>query len=144
MRERKDVPIIVSACLAGLETNYLGEAWPHPKVLKLIKEGKALPICPEQLGGLSTPRPPAERRGMGVVTRDGRDVTEQFKKGAEEAARLVELSGAEKAILKAKSPSCGVGCTYDGTFSDTLVDGDGVTAEMLRKMGLQLFTEDDI
>jgi len=144
MPERKDVPIIVSACLAGMETNYLGEAWPHPKVLKLVREGKAIPMCPEQLGGLSTPRTPAERRGKGVVTRDGRDVTAQFKKGAEEAARLVELTGAEIAILKARSPSCGVGCTYDGTFSDALVDGDGVTAEMLRKMGVQLFTEEDI
>ncbi len=144
MHGRKDAPIIVSACLAGLKTNYLGEAWPHPKVLSLVREGKAIPVCPEQLGGLSTPRTPAERRGNGVVSKDGRDVTPQFKKGAEEVARLIELTGAEVAILKSRSPSCGVGCTYDGSFSDTLVDKDGVTAEILRKMGMELLTEENL
>ena len=142
MHGRKAAPIIVSACLAGMETNYLGEAWPHAKVMNLVREGKAIPVCPEQLGGLSTPRTPAERIGNGVVTRDGRDVTPQFKKGAEEVARLIELTGAEVAILKSRSPSCGVGCTYDGSFSDTLVDRDGVTAEILRKMGVELITEE--
>jgi uncharacterized protein YbbK (DUF523 family) len=144
MQIRKDTPIIVSACLAGMETNYLGEAWPHLKVINLVREGKAIPVCPEQLGGLTTPRTPAERRGDGVVTKDGRDVTAQFRKGAEEVARLVELTGAELVILKAKSPSCGVGCTYDGSFSDTLVDKDGVTAEVLRKMGVELLTEESL
>jgi uncharacterized protein YbbK (DUF523 family) len=144
MQRREVPPIFVSACLAGLETNYLGEAWPNPKVIDLVREGKAIPICPEQLGGLSTPRTPAERRGNGVVTKDGRDVTAQFKKGAETVARIVELTGAKMAILKAQSPSCGVGCTYDGTFSETLIDGDGVTAEILRNMGLELFTEEDL
>jgi len=144
MHEKKDARIIVSACLAGMETNYLGEAKPHPKVINLVREGKAIPVCPEQLGGLTTPRTPAERKGDGVVTKDGRDVTTQFNKGAEEAARIVELTGAELAILKARSPSCGVGCTYDGTFSGTFVDKDGVTAEVLRKMGVKLLTEEDL
>jgi uncharacterized protein YbbK (DUF523 family) len=144
MHGRKDTPIIVSACLAGMETNYLGEATPHPKVINLVRQGKAIPVCPEQLGGLTTPRTPAERTGESVVTVDGRDVTAQFKKGAEEVARLVELTGAELAILKAKSPSCGVGCTYDGSFSDTLVDKDGVTAEILIKMGIELLTEENL
>lgn len=144
MLEREEALIIVSACLAGLDTNYLGEAWPHPEVIKLVREGKAIPMCPEQLGGLSTPRTPAERRGNHVVTKDGKDVTAQFSKGAAAAAQLVELTGAETAILKANSPSCGVGCTYDGTFSDTLVEGDGVTAELLREMGIKLLTEQDL
>jgi uncharacterized protein YbbK (DUF523 family) len=144
MDERKDAPIIVSACLAGLETNYLGEAFTHPKVVKLVREGKAIPMCPEQLGGLTTPRTPAERRGDDVVTKDGRDVTSQFKRGAEEAVRLVELTGAELVILKARSPSCGVGSTYDGSFRGTFVDSDGVTAERLRKMGVELLTEEDL
>jgi len=144
MPGRKDTTIIVSACLAGIETNYLGEATPHPKVINLVRQGKAIPVCPEQLGGLTTPRTHAERRGDSVVTEDGRDVTVQFNKGAEEVSRLVELSGAEVAILKAQSPSCGVGCTFDGTFSGTFVDKDGVTAEVLRKMGVELLTEEDL
>ncbi len=144
MDKMKDAPIIVSACLAGLETNYLGEAWPHPEVVRLVREGKAIPMCPEQLGGLTTPRAPAERRGDGVVTKDGRDVTAQFVKGAEEAAKLVALTGAGRVILKARSPSCGVGCTYDGTFSETFIDSDGVTAEILRKLDVELLTEEDL
>ncbi len=144
MDDKTRAPIIVSACLAGLETNYLGEAWPHPKVERLVRKGKAIPMCPEQLGGLTTPRTPAERRGDRVVTKDGRDVTAQFRRGAEEAARLVELTGAELVILKARSPSCGVGCTYDGSFGGTFVDKDGVTAERLRKLGVELLTEEDL
>jgi len=144
MNERKDTPIIVSACLAGLVTNYLGEAWPNPKVIDLVKQGKAIPVCPEQLGGLSTPRAPAERRGKSVVTKYGRDVTAQFRRGAELVQKIAELTGAKKAILKANSPSCGVGRTYDGSFSDRLVDGDGITAERLREMGLELYTEESL
>jgi uncharacterized protein YbbK (DUF523 family) len=144
MSGRKPARIIVSACLAGMETNYLGEAWPNAKVMKLVREGKAMPVCPEQLGGLSTPRTPAERIGNSIKTREGSDVTPQFKKGAEEVARLIKLTGAEVAILKSRSPSCGVGCTYDGSFSDTLVDRDGVTAEVLRKMGVKLLTEENL
>lgn len=144
MSDKKEPPIIVSACLAGLTTNYLGEAWPIPEVVELIRQGKAIPVCPEQLGGLTTPRTPAERKGEGVFTKDGIDVTAQFFKGAQTVAKLVELSGAQKAILKANSPSCGVGSTYDGTFSDTLIKGDGVTAETLRKMGVELLTEEDL
>lgn len=144
MSSEKEPPIIVSACLAGLTTNYLGGAWPNPEVVELVRQGKAIPVCPEQLGGLTTPRTPAERRGESVFTKDGMDVTAQFFKGAQTVAKLVELSGARKAILKANSPSCGVGCTYDGTFSDTLISGDGVTAETLRKMGVELLTEETL
>ncbi len=144
MDEDFQAPIIVSACLAGLTTNYLGGSWPHPTVINLVREGRAIPVCPEQLGGLSTPRTPAERIGKKVVAKDGTDVTHQFTKGAEEVARLIEITGAKTAILKANSPSCGVGRTYDGTFSDTLKKGDGVTAQLLRSMGLELLTEDDL
>ncbi|UCD99628.1 MAG: DUF523 domain-containing protein [Chloroflexota bacterium] len=143
MPEEKEPPIIVSACLAGLRTNYLGEAWPYPKIIEMVRKGKAIPICPEQLGGLSTPRIPAERRGDQVIDKNGMDRTEQFNRGAELVSQLVELTGAKVAVLKADSPSCGVGRTYDGTFSDTLIAGDGVTAERLRKLGMELFTEEN-
>ena len=144
MNERKDTPIIVSACLAGLVTNYLGEAWPNPKVIELVKQGKAIPVCPEQLGGLSTPRAPAECKGVRVITKDGIDVTPQFRRGAELVSKIAALTGAKIAILKANSPSCGIGRTYDGSFSDRLVDGDGITAERLREMGLELLTEESL
>lgn len=144
MEQKKEPPIIVSACLAGLVTNYQGGAWPTQDVIDLVKEGKAIPVCPEQLGGLTTPRQPAERRGNQVVTIEGLDVTQQFHRGAEIVSRIVELTGAKKAILKANSPSCGVDHTYDGTFTDQLIEGDGVTAEKLRLLGLELITEEDL
>jgi uncharacterized protein YbbK (DUF523 family) len=144
MEKNLDAPIIVSACLAGMMTNYLGESFSHPAVEKLVKDGKAIPVCPEQLGGLTTPRRPAERIGDRVVTDNGIDVSQQFRNGAREVARLVELTGARIVILKSKSPSCGVGWTYDGTFTDKIIEGDGVTAERLRSMGVKLLTEEDL
>lgn len=144
MLERKDTPIIVSGCLAGLRCNYKGETKPHPGVIKLVEEGKAIPLCPEQLGGLTTPRAPAERLGSKVVTKDGEDVTEQFERGAEEVAKIVEITGAKRVILKARSPSCGVGYTYDGSFCDRLIERDGVTAEKLRELDVVLLTEEDL
>jgi uncharacterized protein YbbK (DUF523 family) len=140
----KEPPIIVSACLAGIQCNYKGLAKPNPEVVRLIKEGRAIPVCPEQLGGLTTPRTPAERLGVKVVTKDGRDVTTQFEKGADEVCKLCELTGCKKAVLKARSPSCGVGRTYDGTFSETLIDRDGVLAEKLRALGVELNTEEEL
>lgn len=144
MPERKDAPIIVSACLAGLSTNYKGESKPHLEVVHLVKEGKAIPVCPEQLGGLTTPREPAERWGEKVITKSGEDVTEQFEKGADIFAQLVQMTGATTCILKARSPSCGVGCTYDGTFSGIMTKRDGVTAEKLGGLDIQLLTEEDL
>jgi len=144
MSERKDAPMIVSACLAGLDTNYKGESKPHPEVTYLVKEGKAILACPEQLGGLTTPREPAERLRERVVTKSGNDVTRQFERGADIFAQLVEMAGATTCILKARSPSCGVGCTYDGTFSDNLIKRDGVTAERLRRLDVELLTEEDL
>lgn len=144
MTERKDTPIIVSACLAGIDTNYKGSSKPHPEVVHLVKEEFAIPICPEQLGGLTTPREPAERLDERVITESGKDVTEEFKRGAEIFAQIVEETGAKTCILKARSPSCGVGCTYDGSFGDKLVERDGVTAEKLRELDVELLTEEDL
>ncbi len=104
----------------------------------------AIPVCPEQLGGMTTPRKPAERVGNKVLTKDGEDVTTSFQNGADEVCRLARLYGCKKAILKARSPSCGVGETYDGTFTKHFIKRDGVTAEKLREIGVELLTEEDL
>jgi len=135
---------IVSACLAGIKCRWDGESKPCQKVVDLVKEGKAIPVCPEQLGGLTTPRIPAEQRGKKVFTKDGKDVTSQFDRGAEETLKIARLSGCKEAILKSKSPSCGSGKVYDGTFSGNLIDGDGVTANLLKKNNIKVITEDEI
>ncbi|MBT4824363.1 DUF523 domain-containing protein [Candidatus Woesearchaeota archaeon] len=135
---------IVSACLAGIKCRYDGEAKPCQKVIELVKQGKAIPICPEQLGELTTPRTPAEQKENKVFTKTGENVTAQFEKGAEKALKIALLANCEKAILKAKSPSCGSGKVYDGTFSGKLIDGDGVFAKMLKKNNIKVFTENEI
>jgi uncharacterized protein YbbK (DUF523 family) len=129
---------IVSACLAGLKCRWDGEARLCEKVVELVKQGKAVPVCPEQLGGLTTPRDPAEQRGDRVFTKTGEDVTSNFERGAEEALKVAKLSGCDEAILKSKSPSCGSGKVYDGTFSGKLVEGDGVFAKLLKKNGIKV------
>lgn len=130
--------MVVSACLAGFCCRYDGGQKPDARIVALVKNGSAIPVCPEQLGGLSTPRPPAEidRATGNVVTADGKDVTFAFEKGAEETLRLCRLYGVTHAILKARSPSCGLGTVYDGTFSGTLADGDGKTAALLAANGV--------
>jgi uncharacterized protein YbbK (DUF523 family) len=130
-------PILVSACLLGLKCRYDGsEGHISEEVLKLVKEGKAIPICPEILGGLPTPRPPAEIQFGKVMNVDGEDVTLNFQLGAEECAKIARLSGANEAILKDKSPSCGSTRIYDGSFTKQLIPGQGVTTALLRQEGL--------
>ena len=136
--------IIVSACLADVHCRYDGAGKPCEKVIRLVAEGQALPVCPEQLGGLPTPREPAEIAGSRVIRKDGVDVTEAFQRGAREALKLAQMVGAKTAILKAKSPSCGCGKIYDGSFSGMLVDGDGVFAVLCKKNGIRVKTEEDI
>ncbi|GBC63048.1 DUF523 domain-containing protein [Desulfonema ishimotonii] len=136
--------IIVSACLAGVRCRYNGDAFPNEKVIELVATGKALPVCPEQLGGLPTPRPPAEIVGERVINTQGADITPQFQAGAREALRLCRLAGCTKAILKSRSPSCGYGRIYDGTFSGTLIPGDGLFARLLRENGVEILTEEDL
>lgn len=138
--------ILVSACLCGVSCRYDGGAAPCEEVLDLLRKGQALPVCPEQLGGLPTPRPQAELKGWDgmdvlrkaakVVTADGVDISEQMRLGAEETVRLAKLAGVERAILKDKSPSCGCGVIYDGSFSGRLRQGNGVTAAALRAAGI--------
>ena len=136
--------IIVSACLAGLHCRYDGGEKTNDEVLRLVAEGKAIPVCPEQAGGLTTPRLPCEIVNGRVMRKDGVDVTAEFEHGAQDCLALARLAGAKSAILKAKSPSCGAGRIYDGTFSGTVIPGDGVFAALCRWEGLHLRTEEDL
>ena len=137
-------PVLVSACLMGLECRYDGRDNRCARIDALASRAALVPVCPEQLGGLPTPRTPAERLGARVLTRDGRDVTDAFRRGAEQALRLKEMLGARYALLKARSPSCGARGVYDGSFSGRVIPGEGVAAEALRRAGVRTFTEDEI
>lgn len=136
-------PILISACLLGLSCKYNGGDNKMEGLGELMECYQLIPVCPEQLGGLMTPRTPAEICGGRVVTRDGTDVTAQYERGAQEALYAAKLYGCRCAILKAKSPSCGRDQIYDGTFSKTLTAGDGKTAALLKKNGIRIYTEMD-
>jgi len=135
---------IVSACLAGVKCRWNGEARPCQKVIELVEQNEAVPVCPELLGGLTIPRIPAEQKNDKVFTKDGKDVTDQFEKGAEEGLKIAKLINCNEAIVKSKSPSCGSGQIYDGTFSGKLVYGDWVFTKLLKKNNIKVFTEDEI
>lgn len=134
---------IVSACLAGIDCKYNGGNNVNDEVIKLVKSGKAILVCPEQMGGLNTPRIPSEIKKDKVVRKDGVDVTFEYHKGADETLKIAKLVEASKAILKSKSPSCGCGKIYDGNFNNTLVDGDGITTRLLKKNGIEVISSDD-
>ncbi len=136
--------ILVSACLLGCPCRYDGKSKPHPAVLALMDAHTLIPVCPEQMGGLATPRPPAEQKDSGVFTQNGTNVTEQYHRGAEEALRLAKLYGCTCAILKERSPACGSGEIYDGSFSRTLIWGDGVTARRLKQQGITVYGESEV
>lgn len=133
--------ILVSACLLGCPCRYDGKGQAHPDVLALRERHHLIPVCPEQLGGLPTPRPPAERRDGAVITCEGDSVTEQYRRGGKAAVELARLLGCTCAILKERSPSCGHGEIYDGTFSHTRIQGDGVAAALLAEAGLEVLGE---
>ena len=130
--------ILVSACLAGISCNYRGGNNENPAVVELVRSGQAIAVCPEQLGGLSTPRPPAEIRNGRVFAKNGEDLTDAFMRGARETVRIAEKYGCKKAILKSNSPSCGSGAIRNGNFDGTLVEGDGITAAMLKERGIEV------
>ena len=136
-------PILVSACLLGLRCRYDGSAKADARLLALTQTRALIPVCPEQLGGLPTPRPPTERVGARVLTADGADVSAAFARGAEETLLLARLFGCKTAVLKARSPSCGCGEIYDGTFSGQVTQGQGVTAALLQESGITVLTEAD-
>lgn len=136
--------ILVSACLAGEACRYDGQATPHPEVLRLLAAGRAVAVCPEVLGGLSVPREPVELQGGHAVCRSGADLTEAFRVGAQRALALALDKGCCRAVLKSRSPSCGCGRIYDGTFSRCLVPGDGVLAALLRASGFEVLSEEEL
>lgn len=136
--------ILVSACLLGVPCRYDGASRRCPGMEALLQKHICIPVCPEQMGGLPTPRPPAERRGEGVFTADGADVTAAYQRGAEAALELAKLYGCEAAVLKERSPSCGRGAIHDGTFSGGLTAGDGVTSALLEAGGIPVYGESQI
>lgn len=142
MASLKPETYIVSACLTGIHCRYDGGSNPNEKVKQLVDQGQAIPLCPEMLGGLERVRPPAVREGRGVFTNRGNDVTTEFYRGARKVLAVAQDVGCHTAILKARSPSCGVGVIYRG-FEGELVEGDGVTAEVLKAHGIKLITEED-
>ena len=135
--------LLVSLCLLGAPCRYDGACRGLPEALlrALAERWELVPVCPEQLGGLPTPRTPSERRGDRVVTADGRDVTEQYARGAEAVRALARLLDAREALLKERSPACGCGEIYDGSFTRRLVPGDGMAAEALKADGVTVFGE---
>ncbi len=135
--------LLVSACLLGAPCRYDGGSKPDERVRALAARFELIPVCPEQLGGLPTPRTPAERRADHVVTANGRDVTAEYVRGAEAALALCVRHGCKTAMLKEKSPSCGCGRIYDGTFSHRLTAGDGVTAALLKAHGVRVLGESE-
>jgi len=141
-----DAPLLVSACLLGICTRYDGDSCPHPALQTLAARGLAVPVCPEVAGGLSVPRPPAEiQSGDGndvldgrarVITIKGQDVTTQYLAGARAALETARRFDLRRAVLQSRSPACGVGQIYNGTFSGRLKPGDGVTAALLKREGI--------
>ena len=138
--------VLVSACLLGVNCRYNGVPKEDRAVKELLnrEDITLIPVCPEQSGGLPTPRTPSERKGDGVFSSEGEERTETFIRGAQEALRLAKLYGCEAAILKERSPSCGNKEIYDGSFSGTVVPGEGVTAELLQQNGVKVFGESEL
>ncbi len=137
--------ILVSACLLGVGCNHRGLASPSAAVAALAGDARLVPVCPEVAGGLATPRPAAELQADGrVCTADGSDVTAFYGRGAAQAVALAQAAGAVRAVLKARSPSCGCHQVYDGSFSRALRPGEGVTAAALRAIGVEVISEEDL
>lgn len=136
--------ILVSRCLLGENCTYRGDSNFCEKALALSEKYELIPVCPEEDGGLPTPRDPSERAGDKVISKTGKDVTAEFEKGAEIALKIALENGVKLAVMKARSPSCGSGVIYDGTFTGTKINGDGVAAEALKKHGIQVITEEEI
>ena len=138
--------LLISACLTGENCKYSGgnNALPEEQLRKLRTHYELVPVCPEQLGGLPTPRTPAERRGEQVITRDGRDVTSEFTAGAGKVLGIARDQKIGKALLKSRSPSCGRDRIYDGSFTGTVIQGSGVTAQLLLEHGIDVCSEEEV
>lgn len=156
MAKAEDVMMVklVSACLLGIECAWDGKSrYKNDKIINLLKDETLIPVCPEQLGGASTPRVPQEIQGFsGEYVLDGKckvlnkfhdDVTKRFIKGAYEVLNIAKIYGINEFIAKQKSPSCGCGKVYDGTFSGKVINGDGVTTALLKRNGIKVISEED-
>lgn len=139
--------ILVSGCLVGINCKYSGGNNYDERIFNLVKEGKAIPVCPEQLGGLRTPRNPAQIRIVNgkrcVITDHDEDVTREYENGANEVLNIAKRLNIREAILQPRSPSCGKGKIYDGTFSKKLIDGNGIATDLLIRNGIDVFTPDE-
>jgi len=145
---------LISACLLGIRCNWNGDGNGNARAIELLRVETLIPVCPEQLGGLATPRPPQEIQGgtgedvlnnkCKVLNKDGQDVTSQFIKGAEETLKIARQLKVKEFIAKSRSPSCGCGQIYDGSFSGKLIDGDGVTAAFLKRNGIEVIGEEGL
>ncbi|MDK2942940.1 DUF523 domain-containing protein [Acetobacterium carbinolicum] len=143
----KKKKILVSSCLLGMKINYEGKAHPVDELRQLFLQGQAIPICPEVLASMPIPRDPAEivivNGERKVYNNKEVDVTEEFRLGAQRSLDTARTSGAKIAIMKSRSPSCGCGEIYNGTFSGNLVAGDGIAVALLKENGIRVITEDD-
>lgn len=145
---------MISACLAGVHCRYDNSGKAIDEIVDIIKNQPSIIVCPEQIGGLTTPRPAAEiSEGNGndvldgkakVINIEGEDVTKEYVKGAYETLEIAKTYDVKKAILKSRSPSCGCGIIYDGTFTSTRIEGDGVVAALLKKNGIEVITEEEL
>ena len=144
---------LISACLCGVNCKYNGKNNLKEEFLNLLKTGEAILVCPEQLGGLTTPRCPAEIVGSTeeiinlekgkVLTKEGKDITQEFLRGAKETLKIAKKAGIKKSILKEGSPSCGCNFIYDGSFSGNKIRGEGITAKMLKDAGIDVISDED-
>jgi len=143
MKKGNKENVLISACLLGVACRYDGKSVKKFDPTPFLDSYNFIPVCPEIYGGLETPRTPSERVEERVVMKNGKDVTEQFFKGANEALLLCKIFDCKFAVLKEKSPSCGSGLIYDGSFSGRLTKGDGVTAELLKANGITVIGESE-
>lgn len=136
---------LCSACLLGKNCRYDGTNKRNEKIIEISKKEKLIPVCPEELGGLKTPREPAEIQNDGTIkTKSDKDVTGNFIRGAEETLKIAKEKNIKEAILKQRSAACGCGKIYDGSFSGKIIEGDGITASLLKRNGINVISEEDL
>lgn len=142
--KNKLIPVLISACLLGMNCRYDGTGKLMDGLEDLGEQVHFIPVCPEIYGGLKTPREPAEQKGGRIFTKSGEEVTYEYYKGAQEILRLSQFFHCPGAVLKERSPSCGYGKIYDGSFRGKLVDGKGVAAKLLSENGIAVFGESQL
>ena len=135
---------LCSACLLGVNCRYSGEPKVNEKIIELAKKEVLISVCPEQLGGLCTPREACEQKGNRIFTKAGKDMTLSFENGAKEVLRIAKIFNIKEAILKQRSPSCGSGKIYNGNFDGTVISGDGITTQLLKENGIKVISEEDL